>query len=381
MSLIKNINLLVAFALLILIFGPGCDSASEDLERSTQENLEESHETDAIIIDPLADYSSGDLIWAKRAGGPSNCDGSALATLSDDTVVVTGSFNSTATFGEGEPYEVILESDGDSDLFIARYNPDGTLIWANRAGGTSSTVCQGITSLSDNSVVVIGSFDGGGAVFGEGELAETVLESGEYHDIFIARFNPDGALAWAKCVGGSFHSSVQGITTLSDDSIVVTGDMARGGIFGAGESNEFTVGPHSTQNFFVAQYNPDGTLEWVKSVNCDDNSYGSLVTTLSDDSIIAVGDFQDIATFGEGEPNETVLDGSPIGNVFMAHYNPDGTLAWAKLTEGLFLSNDTKIATLANDSIVVTVMVGPGQIFFTGDLPESLQDLEIGLYI
>ncbi|MCX6645479.1 MAG: hypothetical protein NTY09_03850, partial [bacterium] len=70
-----------------------------------------------------------------------------------------------------------------------RYNPDGTLAWAKRAGGASGDDSgRGITALSDNSTVVTGGFHDS-AKFGPGEPNETILESAGGRDIFIARFS------------------------------------------------------------------------------------------------------------------------------------------------------------------------------------------------
>ena len=56
-------------------------------------------------------------------------------------------------------------------MFIARYNADGTLAWAKRAGGTEWETCRGIASLSDGSSVIAGGF-AGAATFVEESLAD-----------------------------------------------------------------------------------------------------------------------------------------------------------------------------------------------------------------
>ncbi|HEX9744095.1 MAG TPA: hypothetical protein VGB30_01600, partial [bacterium] len=106
--------------------------------------------------DPIP--GDGNLIWAKRAGGGFSDYGNGIAALSDNSTVVTGYFHSSSTFGEGEPNETTLVSKGGADIFIARYNPDGTLAWAKRAGGASSGYGYAIAALSDNSTVVTGYF-------------------------------------------------------------------------------------------------------------------------------------------------------------------------------------------------------------------------------
>ncbi len=322
--------------------------------------------------------NDGNLIWAKRAGGTEyNGDwGHGITTLSDDSTVVTGRFNGTATFGEGEANETVLVSDGGSAIFVARYNPDGTLAWAKRAVCTDGGRGNGITTLSDDSTVVTGDFSGS-ATFGKGEANETVLVSYGIQDIFVARYNPDGTLAWAKRAGGTYYYGDwgRGITTLSDDSIVVSGAFCDTAIFGEGEANETVLvspagGLH--HDIFVARYNPDGTLAWAKRAGeaSFDSSHG--ITTLSDDSTVMTGSFCQSATFGEGEANETVLESYGNRDIFVARYNPDGTLIWAKRAGGTDVDGGHGITTLSDDTTVVTGSYRGSAIFGEGEANETV---------
>ena len=101
---------------------------------------------------------------------------------------MTGYFEGSATLGQGEPNQTILISAG-LEIFIARYNPNGTLAWAKQSGGSDSDVSYGITALSDNSTVITGRFQSS-ATFGPGEPNQTVLTSAGNSDIFFARFAP-----------------------------------------------------------------------------------------------------------------------------------------------------------------------------------------------
>jgi uncharacterized delta-60 repeat protein len=327
----------------------------------------------------IARYNpDGTLAWAKRARGASgNDEGYGITTLSDNSTVVTGFFEHSATFGPGEPNQTVLTSDGYRDIFIARYNPDGTLAWAKRAGGASGNAWSpetgyGITTLSDNSTVVTGSFllD---ATFGPGEPNQTVLTCDGYFDIFIARYNPDGTLAWAKRAGGpgGFFflgaESGYGITTLSDNSTVVTGWFFESATFGPGEPNETVLTSVGQGDIFIARYNTDGTLAWAKRAGGESHDEGFGITALSDNSTVVTGEFHVDATFGPGEPNETIMTAA-YEDIFIARYNPDGTLVWAKRARG-GSGNDrgSGITTLSDNSTVVTgffwesATFGPGE--------------------
>ena len=325
----------------------------------------------AYQIEDITVGNDGNLIWAIRAGGTNNDEGNGITMLSDDSTVVTGDFYEPATFGEGEANETVLISDGYHDIFVARYNPDGTLAWANRAGGMGDNYGRGITTLSDDSTVVTGHFEGS-ATFGKGEANETVLESDFGYDIFVARYNPDGTIVWAERAGGTYRDYGNGITSLSDNSTVVTGSFRESAIFGEGETNETVLVSYGDRDFFVARYNPDGTLAGVKRAGGTKGDMGTGITTLSDDSSVVTGYFQDSATFGEGEANETVLVSDGDYDIFVARYNPNGTLAWAKRSGGADRDRGWGITTLSDDSTVVTGDFKYSATFGEGEANETV---------
>jgi len=282
------------------------------------------------------------LIWAKSAGGIEVDEKDSVTTLSDDSVIVAGTFDNGATFGEGEPNETVLTVPGfNQGIFLARYNPDGTLAWARADGGDMRPNIRGITTLSDDSVVIIGD---GSATFGVGDPNETVI-SGLSIPIFLARYDSGGTLIWAKSAQPDFGvqpTFAPGITTLSDDSMIITGFLSGTTTFGPGDPNETIL---TDALMYLARYNSDGTLAWARQ---DGGSNGFDVTTLSDGSVVVTGTCVGTTTFGTGDPNQT--DISCSNNLFLARYNSDGTLVWAVNS----ISAGIRITTLSDDSVVVT---------------------------
>jgi hypothetical protein len=210
--------------------------------------------------------SNGTLIWAKRAGGGGLDGGSDIALLFDESAMVSGQFSGTATFGLGEITSATLTSAGGEDIFIARYNSDGTLAWAKRAGGNGIFGDFGleIAAFSNGSAAVTGFFSGS-ATFGPGESGETPLNSAGERDIFVARYNPDGTLVWAKGAGGSAFDLGRGIAVLSDNSVLVSGCFSgTTATFGSGESGETTLTSAGDLDIFVAKFTESvtGINDW-----------------------------------------------------------------------------------------------------------------------
>ena len=133
--------------------------------------------------------------------------------------------------------------DGESNIL----NKNGNWQWAKGAGGTDYDVGDAITTLSDDSTIVTGSFSGS-ATFGKGESAETVLVSDGSDDIFVAHYNTDGTIIWAKRAGGTAKDAGQGIVTLSDDSTIVTGSFK-----GIADFGPYNLNSQGDRDIFVAK--------------------------------------------------------------------------------------------------------------------------------
>ena len=134
--------------------------------------------------------ASGDLVWAKRAGGTSTDEGHGIAVDGAGNSYVTGDFRDSATFGPGETNATTLTSAGGDDIFVAKYEASGDLVWAKRAGGTSTDEGHGIAVDGAGNSYVTGDFRDS-ATFGPGETNATTLTSASAGsaDIFVAKYS------------------------------------------------------------------------------------------------------------------------------------------------------------------------------------------------
>src|SRR5438874_13822060 len=68
-------------------------------------------------------------------GGPKFDSGYQVKTDSAGDIIVAGIFSTTADFNPSKAGAFDLQSEGQSDGFVAKYNSAGKLIWAGRFGG------------------------------------------------------------------------------------------------------------------------------------------------------------------------------------------------------------------------------------------------------
>jgi uncharacterized delta-60 repeat protein len=308
------------------------------------------------------------VAYVTSAGGASNDSARAVAPLPDEGCIVVGHYGGTATFGQGEPNQTVLGSAGSVDIFVARYNPDGTLLWAKRAGSPATDTAFDVTAFADGSCIVTGWYTGT-CVFGPGEPGVTTLNDVDgLGEIFVARYHANGSLDWAVKAGRNFDDIGESVAGFPDGSCIVTGYFDTIAIFGEGEPNQTILNSAGTSpDVFIARYNADGTLAWVKQAGGVEQDVGSGVAVFADGTFVVTGYFGGAATFAPGEPEVTVLIAAGILDMFVARYTGNGTLMWARRAGGGDFTEGNGVATLPDGSCVVTGFLRGLAIFGLGD--------------
>jgi hypothetical protein len=332
----------------------------------------------------VARYSpGGGLEWARRAGSNTHDEAASVLVTSNDDILITGHFTGpSAVFGAGGETETTLSGAGYHDVFLALYNASGTLIWAEQAGGSGVDMGYAVAEGPEAApYLVTGSFQQT-ATFGASSSNPVTLEVTEgMNSMFLAAYGDE--VLWAEQSYGA--ASGAALTTTGDGAVVVTGWFEDNAIFGEPGDNEQQLVSQGEKDVFIACYHgEDGSLAWAKRAGGSGNDEGTALTTLANGFVLAAGAFEDLATFGSGEPMETELTAAGYSDVFFAAYNPDnGELAWVKRAGGDKHDTARGIAVAEGDSFVITgefmstATFGPGEPAET--LLESAGDKDVYL--
>ncbi|MEZ0229163.1 MAG: hypothetical protein ACAI25_11100, partial [Planctomycetota bacterium] len=321
---------------------------------------------DAYVARYRAD---GSLVWVKSIGGTEYDSGTGVAVLADGTILATGTFQRTSTFGAGEAVQTVLSAISVSgDVYLARYSATGALLWAKPATSASAGSSVGSRAVApcttDGSVVLTGTFTGS-VTFGPGAPAQVVATAPTgATSAFVARFGPDGTLVWVKTTHTSapYAVSASGVAANADGSTTVTGFMMASATFGAGETGQRTLTTvASQQRCFVARYRFDGQLSWALTV--DGESRGTRIAATPDGGAAVTGWFAGTATFGS--VSLAARNGSR--DVFVAHWSPAGALDWARSAGDDTDDEGNGVAAFADGSLVVVGTCGPFPQFGSGE--------------
>jgi hypothetical protein len=111
----------------------------------------------------------------------------------------------------------LVSVNNTEDIFVAKLNPAGNFIWAERFGGDNIELALGLTVDHANNILVTGQFKDTVA-FGSTTLHSTINPNNSLpsYDIFLLKLDGNGNCFWVK--QGATKFDARGLTVTCDDS-------------------------------------------------------------------------------------------------------------------------------------------------------------------
>ena len=260
---------------------PDMAPTTETVERIVNEN----GSPDLYLVGINADRSQA-FVGGVHAGGAATVSaGTVLATGSD--LYITGTFTETLDF-EVEPPEYTRESQGDEDVFLAKYDDQGTLVWAASAGGSGTDI-----------------------------LHDAALRDGVYAGgSFTEQFDVWNAFSWTSVGGG-------GTTSDPESTLALTG--LSGG--------------------WVTSWDNEGETSWTVGFQGTSATDEAAVTALGvtpsgTERLVVAGTFVGSIDLDPGAAADTV---SASDGTFLAALDNSGALIWGTGLEGDFTPHDLDV--------------------------------------
>lgn len=282
----------------------------------------------------------GKFLWVRSLGGSLVDRGYGVATDSSGNAYVTGHYQSTDAQANGQT----LPNAGDYDIFIAKYDTTGTLLWIKTAGGKGYDYGHGIVVDSKGDIVVTG------AIAGEAKFGDVTVNAGSTtRPIFCAKYDSDGKLKWVKATGGKFSGSGHGLGVDATDSIYIGGSGGGEGTFdGATLQSKAQAG-------IVLKLTPEGTGVWAAALPGVPSAGFHEITVDSTGRTWCAGMFKGALN---GGPVHTTGDKDNDG--VLAHYSPEGKLVWSHVLQGP-----------ATDYCLGVATDNTGRCFVTGEFSDT----------
>ncbi len=128
----------------------------------------------------------GRVLWMQSLGGAEYPTSSSLAVDPSGNCYLAGNFTESITLGG-----TTLNTTGQADLYVAKFQPSGNVVWVRNAGG----------SLGASSIAI----DRQGSCYVTGPFLGTafysiyaITASNNDADVFVAKYNNAGTLQWTR---------------------------------------------------------------------------------------------------------------------------------------------------------------------------------------
>jgi hypothetical protein len=257
---------------------------------------------------------------------------------------------------------------GNRDVYIVKFDADGTSLWSRAVGGTNIDEAYSIIQTSDGGFAVPGQTNSFGSglldmfivKLDTGGLLQWSKTIGEFENdgansivqtsdggyavagysfsfgikgprLYIVKFDASGALKWNRSVGGTAGAGARSIAQTTD-----------GGFVAAGWTNSFGGGVNN--NMYIVKLDSSGTHQWSQTIGGAENDQVNSIIQTSDGGFAAAGY---TASFGAGN-----------SDMYIAKLDSSGMLQWSRTIGG----TDYDIAT----SIIQTTDGGFAVAGYTG---------------
>lgn len=298
--------------------------------------------------------SKGNFIWAKSMGSSGDDMASSVTVDKFGDAYLTGNFEGTVDFDPSEGF-YLLTSNGSSDIFLQKLNPDGNIIWALSMGGTSDDYGGIVKTDEEANVYLLQSFSEK-ADLNPGR-GQTLFASHGSQDISIQKLTPSGLMVWVKAFGGGGFDRGNDMVIDEMGNIFITGsfqgemDFDPGDGFVSRYSNGYS-------DVFTQKFYADGSFAWVKCIGgAKGSDVGNSLKLDSQGNIYTIGNFDGEIIYSKSadtnpEIPKVILSEGGI-DIYVQKLDQSGNIDWLKSIGGKYNDFGKEIYTDEFGNIII----------------------------
>ena len=196
-------------------------------------------------------FAQPNITWENTIGGTGYDELRCLQGTSDGGMILA----CTSPSSELTSTDITEPSNGAGDYWIVNVNPDGTVAWDRRIGGSDFESAQEIQATSDGGFI-IGGFSRSNA---SGDKSANNFGPSGTSDMWVTKLNSLGDIEWEESYGGMGDEELYHIQETSDGGFIL------GGYSSSGISGTKTAQNFGEQDFYVIKIDASGTQLWDQS--------------------------------------------------------------------------------------------------------------------
>ena len=318
----------------------------------------------------LVSYDSAGIVsWVKSISGVEDEVISCVTTDQSGYIYIAGSFNSpSCTIGN-----ITLFNPGYNftwkygEIFIAKLDPSGNLIWAKAIAGSGDEYASGMTMSGDSVIYLTGSFTSDSLFLGNDTIYR--LSQG---DIYLLKMDTAGTIQWGSATGGNNTDYSSDICIDNSGNVYVSATSYSNFSFGSS-----VITNAGERDAILLKWNSSGTPLWAKEFSSATGDFNHGICADVSGNIYTCGNY----TTSAFDANGIALP--PLGGsqLFVIKTDSSGNTIWAKSFGGLFEEVAIDICYQNNGIIIGGQFLSPEFILGNDTLYNTSNGFETDVYL
>jgi hypothetical protein len=288
-------------------------------------------------------YSNGMVAWATKITTGNEERITNVITDSLNNVYISGYYSSGITLyhGNNSIFKSLAHS-GGTDIFIAKYNTDGSGIWATRIAGTGSEQPVNMILDSSNNLYITGFYGATVTLYDSMDIIFNTLTTAGFDDTFIAKYTSNGIGLWVAKIGGAGNNDQPiSITLDSVNNLYITGTNISDpiSVYNGAITNFKTLINSGGNDTFVANYDSDGSTLWATRIAGTGTDQPVNMISDTANNVYVSGYYTANVTLYNSTDTITstfkTLTNAGGNDTFLAKYGSNGIGAWATRISGI----------------------------------------------
>ncbi len=305
----------------------------------------------------LAKYDpAGRFVWVAAFGSPGFDVPYRLRRDPAGDLILAGAFSG---YMDIDPSAAVhgLDSRTGRNAFLAKFSPDGGLVWAVGIGDAEKPPVSlddprgedilDFDFVASGAIVATGGF-GGTVDFdptdGPDALDTATSKSGS-RDAFLSSYDNSGRFLWQKRFGGPQGDEGRAVACSAGGTTAAAGVFADKIEVQGGPRGIIRESSRGGTDIFIARFDAAGQPLWLETIGsaADDRVGSGGIAGDAAGGFILTGDFSMIANFDMGD-DVHALASKGGGDAFVAKYTAEGGFVWALGIGSPYLDSGFRVA-------------------------------------
>ncbi|MBL0317552.1 MAG: hypothetical protein IPP69_18050 [Flavobacteriales bacterium] len=290
--------------------------------------------TPLVFMLSMLTAHSQNLDWYLNFGGLGYDPMHATDLDEFGNVYISSSFASSVDLDPG-PDNVAVSSVGARSLVVAKYSPEGELLWYQMVGNPALESIDAFDIVYRNqSLWVTGNFVG--EVSFDPENPTNIYTSSGYGDVFILKLNSEGQFMNMVNFASAAYGGMSEIKVDEVGQVYACGNLLSAVDFDP-SVNEYVMTPQSSWDCFLLKLNQDLSFQWAKQFTSSLGLYTIQMDLDSDGQVFCGGTYFGQADFNAGNPDGIVGESefvNEFGQNFLVKIMSNGDFGWIKTFGG-----------------------------------------------